>query len=354
MKKCLLLLFCFSALRVSAQTVYPTGSPNCVARYDFSGTPGTFQLPDVSGNAHTGTIFNLTPTAGWRGNPNTAMQFNGSSSWVEVAHTPLLAAQQVTLVGLVRFDAFYSGTCQTNSIVAKGFPHRQPGTYGLYVMDQQYDQDCNAFSPTLETTSADIGAATFTPDSLPAPIQPGKWYFTAVSFNGSTVRVYQQLMDSTTGPPTLLAPIQQVSSNGSAIGTNSLDVVMGRTMHQGYPYWLNGALDEVAIFNRGLSNDEIFAIYSYLWNQIPTAVAQVAEPGAGVQTRTGNGLLTLQSTDGRALGNIRVYNVAGQLLASGDYGDTHATVDLSGAPRGLLLVKVARNGSVATLKTSNL
>lgn len=356
MRRWLPLLFCVPSLGTVAQTTYPSGVQNCIARYDFSSTANSgTRLVDVSNNTNAGTIYNTNLTTGWRGQANTAMLFDGQSSYVDVAHTPLLAPQALTIIGLIRFDGFYNGICQANAIASKGFPHRVSGTYGLYATDQLYDNDCNAFTPAYETVGANLGNINISPSNLPTPIVPGQWYFTAVTYDGVNSSIYQQLMDSTAGMPTGISPVHQLNNIGGSIGYNNMNLTIGRHMDPPYPYWFNGAMDEVAIFNRGLSQEEIYSIYKYLWgNQSTTSVTIAAASETNVRARIENGSLFLEATDGQPLGKVMVYNTAGQLLSSGNFREVTQKVDVSAYPHGLYFIKIARNGAVTTLKASNL
>jgi len=354
MKKLFFSLLLLPAIGVNAQTIYPSGAQNLVARYDFSTTANSgMQLTDVSNNGHTGNIFNTFSTAGWRGQSNTAMKFNGQSSYVQVAHTSLLAPQTITLVGLVRYDGFWDGPCQGNAIVEKGYPWANSGTYSLFCSDQAYDNNCSAFDSLHQTTGADLGHATYTPPVIPPFLEAGQWYFVAASYDGSNVSIYQQKMDSTSGVPTSLSPIYTTATNGS-IGFNTMDVLLGRTFYPPHPYWFNGAMDEVAIFNRGLQSDEVFSIYKYLWGT-PLAVENIsASVENTVQARTNAGQLYLTSTDGKAIGDVNVYNIAGQKIVADKFNNNSATLDLSTFPKEILFIKIVRNGTAFTLKASNL
>lgn len=356
MKRLLPILFCLPISGLNAQTIHPSGIQGCVARYDFSSVlnSGT-QLVDVSNNTHTGLVHNTYSTTGWRGYPNTAMGFDGYSSYIEVAHSPLLSPQTVTVIGLVRFDGFYNGNCQANTIVSKGFPHRVSGNYSLYATDQLYDDDCYAFTPSSEVIGASLSSINLLSGNLPTPIQSGQWYFTAVSYNGTNTSIYQQKMDSTAGQPTNIAPIYQLNNGIGSIGYNAMDLTIGRHMDPPYPYWFNGSMDEVAIFNRGLNQDEINRVYQYLWgNQAPSGIQITATPENSVHAHVENGTLFLKSTDNQPLGKVMMYNVTGQLLASGEYRERAEKVDINAYPLGVFFIKITRNGEITTLKVNKL
>lgn len=106
-------LVLLSAMYAQAQTPYPGGIPNCVARYDFNSTTSgaVSSLADVSGNNNnSSSVFNLTTTTDFRGRANKAMLFNGTNSTVTVPDASILnPGSQISMVALVRFDRFLPG-----------------------------------------------------------------------------------------------------------------------------------------------------------------------------------------------------------------------------------------------------
>ena len=113
MKKILLVLSVIS-IKAGAQTLYPSGVTNCIARWDFSSNGSITSLPDVSGNGNNSSVVEaLTASASWRGLPSKAMKFNGSSSYAQIPNSDILKPETaVTIAALVQADGFYDGTCQ--------------------------------------------------------------------------------------------------------------------------------------------------------------------------------------------------------------------------------------------------
>ena len=355
MKKILLASLILSATNIEAQTSYPGNIPGCVARYDFRNDTviGGTTLRDVSGNGNHGVMHSLAATAGWRGEVNGARKFDGSSSFVQVANSATLTPQVITMLALVKFDGFYNGTCQINQIVAKGTNGGYSGYYSLEVADQLYDQNCNQYNPNQEMPEGFLGQAAYSSVPPTPPVQIGKWYFLALTYDGSIATCYQAIMDSTTGRPTVITPNWAVTTTGGLLGSNTNDLTIGNTLNSQYPYWFNGTMDEVAIFNRPLTNAEVLSAYQYLWGN-SLAVNDVSMREAGIKCHISNGLLQLNTIDGDGIGEVTMYNMAGQKLTAGHYTSHAATIDVTALPKEMLFIKVARKGAVATLKAVNL
>ena len=266
MKKIILILLLISHCISKAQSIYPTGIPDCIARWKFSSNGIITTVPDVSNNGHTGTANNLTATNGFRSLPNKAMSFNGTSSWSQVPNNTDLSPQQITIISLVKYNGFYSGTCQGNQIISKGYPYFIPGNYGLAATDNVYDNSCNIYSPNFTQSASQYANASYaiTPGNY---ISLNTWYFIATSYDGNNAKIYQVVMD-TAFHYSNIAPIYSFTGLNTPIGTNTQDISIGKHLNPTYPYWFNGSMDELALFRRVLSDSEVQNIYDYLWGLI--------------------------------------------------------------------------------------
>lgn len=242
---------------------YPTGATGCIARWTFTDKATTTILPDSSGNMHHGTASNLSSSKNFRGTPHTAMRFNGSSSYALVPHDTALNPQKITIIAVVQPLGFYKGTCQGNNIIYKSYDYNtKPGTWAMHISD--YDGSCTQYTSSKELLDF-AGPSTPAPYTLPAAnyIDSNKWYFIALTYNGDTLRRYQLLMD-TNSLASSIAPIS-LSKMGYTLGKNTYDVRIGATQEPSYPYWFNGDMDEVVLFNRALPDTEVYSIYKYIW-----------------------------------------------------------------------------------------
>ncbi len=215
------------------------GDPVAYWSFDDVGDPGH----DDSGNGHNGTVHEATSTDGVCGN---ALDFNGSS-YVDVANAAgLNPTDAITITAWFKADAFALGTYSWPPIVAK-YDTGLGGGYDL------------AIQKVFEGTPR-IGASVFTEggpitlqDSPPAePISEGIWYFTAMTYDGSTLTLYT----GKKGETSLI--ILSMSGPGSLV-TSPSHLNIGRSPYNTSRYF-DGVIDEVRIYDRALSASEIAAL----------------------------------------------------------------------------------------------
>lgn len=345
MKKLLFALLLVGNLS-EAQTLYPSGVPGCIARYDFACAEGTIPtLPDVSGNGHNASPRNLSTALGFHSRTCQAMHFNGYNSVAVVPPASSLNLQKLTIVALVKLDSFFSGNCQTNNIIYKSFSYNSPGCWAMMIDDNQYDRDCGAFSPAGEQLDFGCGAVN-APGVLPSFINPGDWYLFVTAYDGDTLTRYQILMD----PSVRLSSISPIAKNklGVTIGTNTDSVYIGATHNPSYPYNVNGDMDELVLFNRAITTSEVYSIYNYLWG----AGVGVNHPATTLQVpvSVAQGSIHISNpAPGKSL-NIAVFDITGKRIASQLTTDNAATVDVSGAAPGILVLRLMQEGVTQVTK----
>lgn len=255
-----------------AQTMYPSGVSGCVARWTFDGAISG--LTDQSGNGNNGLSLNIVSDSGWNGQVQGSGLFNGLNSKSVVPHSSSLDVQDFSIVALVRVKDFYSGTCQASQIVSKGYPYFINGNYGLCIQDNYYDGDCLSYSPNNMQLSVQSANQANSP-SAGNYILKDKWYFLAATFSQNFNELYQIEMDPV-NKASLIQPISVVSST-MQLGSNTQDVSIGAHLNPTYPYWFNGNIDELVIFNKQLTMKELYSIYEYLWGLPLLAIDSLPE-----------------------------------------------------------------------------
>jgi len=228
-------------------TIYDLGS-GLVGYYNFNG--GT--LKDSSGFGNHITANNATLTTDRFGVASNAYLFDGSSSYMQIPNSPYLNPNAITMFAIVKVNGFYQGTCHANVIIMKGDRDDIQGLYTLRFTD-------NTACTVAPNISDEKFSGTFG-DDLPQGnaagvssnetfVQTGQWYYLAFTYDGVTAKFYVngQLTDSTT---------KTVSFT-----PNTHDLFFGKTENSTYPYYFNGAIDEVRIYNRALSATEIGVLY---------------------------------------------------------------------------------------------
>ncbi len=173
----------------------------------------------------------------------------------------MLNPTNISIVSLIKFNHFYTGDCQGNNIVYKGFDYFSDVSWSMSVVES--DANCSAISPATEKLY--FTGTGITPYTLPLSnfIDSNKWYFLATTFNGSMINFYQIEMD-TTIKATNITPLYSMA-NPNLLGATTHNVSIGVTKNPPFKYWFNGAMDELILFNKALTNAEIQSVYDYLW-----------------------------------------------------------------------------------------
>ena len=218
-------------------------SQGLVAYYPFTGNAN-----DVSGNNNNPVFNNATPAPDRFGNPNSACQFNGIDNCIRIPNSPSLnPANQISICAWVKVAGFYQGACHGNNIVMKGDADFLPGNYMIRFDDSYYtnNQNCNITVP-------DINHETFFGlQEIPFPntpfVQTNQWYSVVYTCDGTTAKIYINCVLAGSGP-----------ANGITF-SNTYDLFLGRLNAPQYPYWFNGVMDEVRIYNRTINQDEVNA-----------------------------------------------------------------------------------------------
>jgi hypothetical protein len=248
-----------------AQTQYPSGVFGCIARWTFDtvDVQSLYALTDKSGNNNHGTVTDINSSSGFRNTPNMAGKFNGTSSFARV--TPInnsqLCPQNLTVVALIKFNDFYSGLCQGNNIIYHGYDYSGNGNWAFFVSDMG---DCNTLSHQTESLKFQGNnqfQTVFNPNNN--FIDTSSWYFLASSHNNQSTRFYVEKMNPVWYNNNLTPKYTFNETN--VIGTTNYDVVIGKTDNPPYPYFINADIDEIALFNRDLSQAELQGVYQYMW-----------------------------------------------------------------------------------------
>ena len=214
-----------------------------VAYYNFNG--GT--LNDSSGNNNHIVFNNAMKTSDRFGRPNNAYKFDGASTFMRVSNSPSLSPKKISLVAIVRFDGFYLGQCHATQILKKGFQDQDNGIYGLRA--GRPDIPCNL--PLDVNKIHNLGyygnnqLASITARDTLEYIKTGTWMTVVFTYDGSQARIYVN------------GKLKQTVNGPVPFNPNTFDVLIGRAEHPTYPYWFNGAIDEIRIYKKALCDCEI-------------------------------------------------------------------------------------------------
>jgi len=218
-----------------------------VGAWKFDEGSGTIAY-DSSGNNNHGTLYNGSnvcsnpPTSGcptWvDGKFGKALQFDGIDDYVEAPDSPNL-----DLPTSYTISAWVYGTFQKpddnpwNTVVVKGWPDN----YGLWIHKNLFLHHCATISNERQCINSAEGI-----------VPQNQWIHVAATFDGIYMRTYLNGTKVVEGyyPGTL--------------STSDAPLRIGRHI-PGWAY-MNGIIDEVLIFNRALTDEEIKDLYSYYQN----------------------------------------------------------------------------------------
>lgn len=220
---------------------------NLVAWYTFNG-----DTKDHSGNGNDVDFNTATPAPGKDGNPNTAYQFDGTGNYMTVPNSSSLnPSSAITVVAIVKPLGFYQGQCHSNRVVCKGFDDNDNGRYNIGYDDQpfwQYQGCDKEVKENKESFYASYGdghgsAAGIT--DLAIHVKQGKWFTLAYTFDGKRSKFYVNGM------------LQASSVKSTTYTPNSNPLFIGRNQDPSFPYYFNGIIDEIRIYNTALSQGGI-------------------------------------------------------------------------------------------------
>jgi hypothetical protein len=128
----------------------------------------------------------------------------------------------------------------------KGYADRDNGNYLLTFDDNFYTNGANC-SSKVDKEHQSFYAPSTKPVSGKYVIKD-KWYLLTATYDGKEVILYVDC---------------EISARGEVKDynfSNDEDLFFGKLDNPNYPYWFNGLLDEVRIYNRVLSMEEINAL----------------------------------------------------------------------------------------------
>lgn len=236
-----LLCFLFLSELCTAQVNLDKGLQ---AYYPFNGNAN-----DESGNNNNPTFNNATITADRFGNANSAYHFNGVYQYMRIPNKPSINFKnEITLSVWVRPTGFYYGICHASQLISKGGGNYNDGNYALRYDDALFTNGRGCDGGKCDTLHQNFrGTGTVLKPYGGDFIKKNKWYNVLYTNDGKTAKLYVncELKYSVTFPETF---------------TNTEDLFFGKSDDDLFPFWLNGDLDDIRIYNRALTANEITAL----------------------------------------------------------------------------------------------
>ncbi|MCB0699436.1 MAG: gliding motility-associated C-terminal domain-containing protein [Chitinophagales bacterium] len=267
MKQNLIPLFAIMAICFGSHMASGQLTTGIVAHWDFSNNAN-----DISGNGNHGTGNNITYTTGKQGNANTAVRFTGNNSYITVPYKSNLNVTQFSICALVKVEGYYTGACQTSAILWRG-SQWQNGYYSLIYFDNPYTISCSSRDTSKNVFAGQIANLIATPSPTQWQYTPTivsqRWYCVITTFDGTYSKIYVDGALKSTY--TVSAGSIGSSTEGLGIGANRFGG------SSSYPYWMTGVVDDLRIYNRVLSSQDISA-YCNLFPSANTPKVFIPQP----------------------------------------------------------------------------
>lgn len=238
MKKRCTLLFMLALIGLSS-TFAQIPTTGLVGNWPFSGNAN-----DISGNNLNGTVNNATLTTDRFGNLNSAYAFNGTNSQITVTDNSLIDLTGDFTISSWFYLNQYGHTWST--ILSKHNQVPGEGTYSYGIDSVGISDHELAFQADPNfNTSADCG--------ISGNVQINQWYNFVVSYDTATSNLKYYLDGNLISTVNVLFNIQNTSYN-MLIGHEAGALDLTR--------WFNGKIDDILIYNRVLSDNEINSIFN--------------------------------------------------------------------------------------------
>lgn len=212
-----------------------------VAYFPFNGNTN-----DESGNKNNPVFSKVSFVADRKGNAQSAGAFNGQNQYVKVKNNPSLNFNRAFSISVwVMVNDFYEGLCHGNRIIMKGATDYKNGNYFLTYDDNYYTNGNNCYTDIVDkrhqTFYGPNTSNLFSKEYVPVK----KWQLLTLVYDGKTIKLFIDCNLYSSGNCTDCSFI------------NDDDLYIGRMENPKFPYWFNGCLDELRIYNRALNADEI-------------------------------------------------------------------------------------------------
>jgi hypothetical protein len=217
-----------------------TLSTGLIGYWTFDGKDMTSNVADVSGHANHGNLSGQTSTTTVLGKIGQALKFDGINDYVSAGDVPDADGTVISVSGWVKHEGARPATAECLiTKIRSGFPG----------WELCRNNTSNAYNFTVST---DVTSATAISDI--EYTDANIWHHIVGTYSGSEVRLYVDglLADST--PPALTGTI---TDNGYLLCLGSWD-----NDCQGFSKALQGALDDVRVYNRVLSASEVKQLYN--------------------------------------------------------------------------------------------
>jgi len=336
MKKIILSMFLLGALlNVTAQVPNYVPSNGLVGWWPFSGNAN-----DQSGNGLNGTVTGATLITDRFGNANSAYSFNGLNNSISVPHVSALNFTSHS----ISFWYFRSNVATATQVVLSKGRDINTGTFVFYNGPNE---------------SYNINGSSTLSGNVIGTLVLGNWENRIVTYD-ATANSLKLFING------VLANANLSVSPFSANNTSSL--TFGMHSFTSIPYFFNGKLDDIGIWNRALTQQEITNLYNgnicfksitvtdtLVINVNRTSYNPLAYANTiKVYPNPTNDKITIDNGDLSKMAgySIKIYNSIGQQLFQSNINQQQFSIDISQwGGNGLYFMELKdNNGNIVEVK----
>jgi hypothetical protein len=297
MKTILFFSLIFAVLQLNAQV-----TDGLIQYYDFNNSYNNSTQTNAFGN-NAGTSF----VEGYNGQANGALNINNTGSNAIIPDLP------------------YGTEARSVSLWVKFNQHAGSG-YGMLFSYGTATQS-NAFSGCagaewVQFFGYNDGFETYSPTAI------NEWNHFVFNFDGSVARVYKNgvLIDSET------------MSNWNTLNDN--DIFKLGTGPGGEVDWFNGAIDELKIYDRAKTAEEVVLLYEYQGSS--ASIDKIKTSDFNIYPNPATASVSLNNLE---IGQtITLFDVRGKIVFSTQATSSTPTLDVSTLGSGIYFVQVQQNG----------
>lgn len=302
MKKVILLLALLPILSKAQNTL----TNGLIAYYKFDGN-----LADSSGNNNHGTNFGSQFTTDKNGLGSKAVKFNGTNAYINVpASTSLNSVQnELSIAAWINVTDWY---------------HWAEFSYAALLCKSNTSSSTQYRFSLLNNAFDVISNQKKFYKLIPSSFDTGTWYHVAIAKKGDSCILYVNGN-----------VMQTAITDGTYPSDSTQPLEIGRDYAGSIEYY-NGKMDELRIYNRALTSQEVTNIYNNVNTSIHDAIAIPASTLI-LYPNPSNGIFHL---NGAALNikTIQVFNHIGQTVFSSN--EASNKLDLSYLNKGVYFIKV--------------
>lgn len=253
-------LFCFlfTTQICSAQVNLDKGLQ---AYYPFNNKVPNGKVNDESGNNNHVAFNNAVYTYDVK-TANSCYYFNGIDQYMRIPNSPSLNfSNKISISVMVEPSGFYYGICHASQILSKGGGDYNPGNYALRFDDALFSAGTGCDGTLVDTLHQNFRGTGTILKPYTDYIKKHQLYNVIYTNDGDTAKLYVdcQLKYAVYFPETF---------------TNNEDLYLGKSDDSLFPFWFRGYLDDIRIYNRALTPEEILALCTKKTEEKKTEIKQ--------------------------------------------------------------------------------